>query len=128
MPLSFLKLDSNSLIETIQQLKARIDARFPQAGLAKIAQTVVEAAKRATSRAAEIRKPNPFVRGSVIVLLIGIAAGFIYIATHLDYKAAEKEVRGAPAFVQFLDAALETVALLGGGAIFIITIESRIKR
>jgi hypothetical protein len=128
MPQSFLKLDSKALIETIQQLKKRIDARFPEAGLAKIAQTVVEVAERAKAKAENIRRPNVFLRGSVYLLLFGIVAGFIYIASHLDFKAAEKEVKGVPAFVQFLDAALETVALLGGGAIFLWTIESRIKR
>jgi hypothetical protein len=128
MPKTFLKLDSDALIATIKQLRDRINARFPDASLAKIAQTVVEVAERARAKAERIRRPNPIVRAAVVLLLGGIVAGFAYIATHLDYHGAEREVRGAPAFVQFLDAALETVALLGGGAIFLMTIESRLKR
>jgi hypothetical protein len=128
MPKSFLKLDSEALIGTVKQLRDRIDARFPQASLTNIANTVVEAAERANARAAEIRRPNPYVRASVFLLIGGIVAGLVYVATHLDYGSAEKEVKGASAFVQFLDAALETVALLGGGAIFLVTLESRLKR
>ena len=128
MPRSFLKLDAAALIETVESLKGRIDSKFPSAGLGSIAQTVVEVAKRAKDRSAKIRKRNPYIRFAVFVLLLGIVAGFIYIASILDYQTADKEVAKAPAFVQFLDAALETLVFLGGGAAFLMTIESRIKR
>jgi hypothetical protein len=128
MPKSFLKLDAVALIAAINHLHERIKARFPQASLGNIAKTVGETAEKAKARSAQIRRPNPFVRLSVWLLLLGIVAGLGYIATHLDYGSAEKEVRGASAFIQFLDAALETVALLGGGAIFLVTLESRLKR
>src|SRR4051812_16140350 len=128
MPKTFLKLDADALIAAIRQLRERIAARFPQASLGKIAQTVLEVAEKAKSRAARIRRPNPFVRATVVLLVIGILGGFVFIAMHLDYGSAEKDVKGASAFVQFLGAATQAVALLGGGAIFIVTLESRLKR
>ena len=64
MPKSFLKLDSEALVGAVKQLRDRIDARFPKASLTNIASTVVEAAERASMRAAEIRRPNPYVRAS----------------------------------------------------------------
>jgi len=128
MPKTYLKLDAEALIAAVKQLRGRIAARFPQASLVKIAQTVVEVSEKAKQRAEAIRRPNPFVRGSVVLLCAGILAGFVYIAEHLDYRSAEKDVKGASAFVQFLGAATQAVALLGGGAIFIVTLESRLKR
>lgn len=128
MPSNFLKLDPPSLIGAVKQLRDRIEARFPQASLSTIAKTVVEAAERASARAAAIREPNIYIRTSVVILIGLVVAGLVYIAMHLDYRTAEKEVKGAPAFVQFLDAAVETTAFLFGGAIFLVTLESRLKR
>jgi hypothetical protein len=128
MPKSFLKLDSEALIGAVKQLRDRIEARFPQASLATIAKTVVESAERASARAAMIRRPNPYLRASVLLFLGGALVGLVYIAARLDYGSAEKEVRGASAFVQFFDAALESVAFLIAGAIFFVTLESRFKR
>jgi len=123
-----LKLDAESLIAAVRQLRERIHARFPSASLGKIAQTVLEVAEKAMDRAARIRRPNPWVRLSVIVLIGGALVGLVDVAWNLDYRSAERDVKGASAFVQFLSAATQAIALLSAGVIFLVTLESRLKR
>jgi len=89
----------------------------------------VEAAERASARAAKIRRPNPYVRASVVLLIGGALARASSLSPKISITVRRrKEVKGASAFVQFLDASLESIAFLFGGALFLVTLESRLKR
>jgi hypothetical protein len=52
-------LDSKLLVRTAEKIKGRIAERFPDAGLKDVVAAVVEAARDASERAAEIAKPDP---------------------------------------------------------------------
>ena len=118
-------LDADLLIRTLERLRARIEERFPKAGLGKVCDETIEAGRRAAEEAADLSKPIWPLRVSVIaVIILGVAAQ-LWAANllHLDHLETD-----APGLVQGLEAIVNLLILFGGAAWFLITIEERVKR
>jgi hypothetical protein len=126
MPAKYLNLSGEALLESVVTLCNRIQARFPTANLCRIAQTVREVTARAHERAVELRKPNIPLRAAVAALVIGMVTALVAMGRNIALSL--EEVQKAPAFVQFFEAALNIVVVLGGASIFVATLERRIKR
>jgi hypothetical protein len=118
-----LTFREDRLIETAERLCQRIQDRFPHSSLAGVAGSVVEVAREAVVRAESIRRPNVWLRAGLVVLGLVALAG---LASELS--SSESRARAWRQLLDFLDATKGGVAVLGAAALFLVTLEVRLKR
>lgn len=115
-------LREDKLLETVERLRKRISKPFPDSGLSQVAGEIVQITREAMERAASIRQPNLLLRGGLALLAILALLG---VAQHFfgkDFKTALDEL------VQFMDTTKGAAAYMAGAAIFLVTLEVRLKR
>ena len=118
-------LDTSKVVETITLLIRRIGERFPDSGLLNIANNLRTLAIDGVARSELISKPNLFLRVSVGGIIFFAIALFIFSVNHIDL--AEKKL-DIGELVQLTEAGLNTIVIIVAAAIFLITVENRIKR
>ena len=117
------QLREDKLLETAERIRQRIVERFPDSGLSKVAAEIIQITKDAIGRAEAISRPNRWLRAGLVVLLLIAVAGMVtYVRTRTDPKAGWQTV------LEFLDVTKSSVAILAATAIFLFTLETRLKR
>ena len=120
-----LSLDADSVARTVALLSRRIDERFPGSGLAGVCRELDRITGQTRERAARIAKPIPALRLAVAGLLAVIAAGLA--GTVVSLRRPNQPLDFLQ-FVQVLESGINDVVLVGAGAFFLLTVETRIKR
>jgi hypothetical protein len=118
-------LDPAHITETVDRLAQRVQVRFPDSGLLKVARRLQGVASHAADRAAWIERPILWLR-----ILVG---GFVLLiaAVLLSAVAQVRLPRGEVALgdvVQWVEAGVNDVIFLGLAILFLATLETRIKR
>jgi hypothetical protein len=117
------QLRDDKLLETAEKIRQRIAERFPDSGLSQVAAEIIQITKDAIGRAEAISRPNLWVRaGQVVLLLIAVAGVVAYFQTRADQKPLWQSV------LEFLDVTKGSTAILAATAIFLFTLETRLKR
>ncbi|MCI0704367.1 MAG: hypothetical protein L0241_25185 [Planctomycetia bacterium] len=117
------QLRNDKLLETVEKIRQRILERFPDAGLAQVAAEIIQITRDAISRAEAISRPNLWIRGGqILLLLIAVAGVVVYTQTRTDQKPLLQTV------LEFLDVTKGSAAILAATAIFLFTLETRLKR
>ena len=125
-PARYEGLRADRILATLQQLHARIVARFPDSGLSQVCAELVTVGDWSAKDAANLAKPSYGWRALVILVIVaGIAA---QIAAAARFLKASGFTSGGPELLQALEAAVNLLLLFGGAAWFLITLEERIKR
>jgi hypothetical protein len=107
------------------RLAKRVADRFPGSGLSEVAAELARVVDDAAVRAGQIRRPNWPLRAAVaLVALVALGLG-IRMATSVQLKS---DVKDAPGLFQFVEAALQVCFFLGAVALFLVTLEVRMKR
>lgn len=122
-----LRLEADQIVETAVKLQDRIDERFTDRGINQRARDLVRIAHRATALAETIGQPILWVRACMVglgIFFVGVIA-ILPISFSTDVAGQQRD---AFEWLQVLEAGLNDVVLLGAGAFFLITLESRIKR
>ena len=123
------QLDSERIVDTVQVLSQRIHERFPGAGLHGVCMRLLEIARQAKLRAQQIAEPITWVRvlsGAIVaVIALAFVTTLVLIVTDLP---DESRSLGTADLVQMLDAAFNSLLLIGATIIFLVTLETRIKR
>lgn len=120
-------LDPQKLIETTGQIRDRIRERFPNSGLGKVSEELLEIAHQAVERAHWIGRPNYPLRVLVGVLILAIPV--VLVGAFAGLRAADVSSFSSFAdLIQGMDAAANVTVLLGAGIFFLVTLEIRIKR
>jgi hypothetical protein len=120
----FRRLDPQKIVETMQQLHGRIERRFPESGLSKVAAELQRVAEETIQRAEWIQKPNLPLRVAAVVLSIAMVGIFVGLIVHIhqfqfsDYTNA----------IQALDASIGSIVFIGAATLFLLNWEHRIKR
>ncbi|HST62316.1 MAG TPA: hypothetical protein VLK84_26670, partial [Longimicrobium sp.] len=120
-PESMRGLDPVRIIETIRALGVRIDERFPDRGLSRVARQQLNVAESTVAHVEWVRRPILWVRaavGFVILLIVALVAGV----------AMRVNVPGGMHFadlIQAVDAANNELIQLGAAILFLATTESR---
>lgn len=126
--MAYRQLDSARILETLDRLIQRIEERFPQAGLAKVAREFRALAHECVSEAEAIARPNWIVRVGTGLLIVMI----VFAAVVLGIRIWETSSPGAVGtfwdVVQAIEAAVNDVVFLAIAIFFIVTIETRLKR
>lgn len=122
---AYQHLRSDRILATLDKLQARINARFPEAGLAKVCADLIETARFTARDAARLARPAWGWRLlSLALIALGVAAQiFAFRFLHL-----ENATLSAPEVVQGLEAAVNLLILFGGAVWFVLTLEERTKR
>ncbi|MFT3782892.1 MAG: hypothetical protein QM790_12865 [Nibricoccus sp.] len=125
----YRNLDPVRVVETADTLQRRVAARFPESGLSRVAAELAAVSKDAAAHARWLGRPNWTLRvlaGFAIALLLLIVgatgyAGITALHTRLEPGSLAD-------FLQGLDAAINETVLLGVAIVFLIRMETRIKR
>lgn len=118
-------LDPVRVVQTLEQLRARIDERFPQSGLSRVCGETIDAAKHTAHSAARLAEPNWPLRFAVLAILIAGIGAQLWAASVLRVDGAPL---GPTDVVQGLEATVNLLILFGGALWFLITLEERFKR
>ncbi len=123
-----ITLRADRIAETADMLAHRIKERFPESGLATLADELCDLGRRAKVDAPPIGRPLWWVRigGGVLILLILVAGG-VFVQTMLA-RADQVATADLPDMLEGLDAGTNILILFGFAIFFLVTLEIRIKR
>lgn len=114
-------LDPDQTIATLRTLGNRIEERFPGASLGKVCQELLAIAEETTGRIQWLSRRHAGIRLGVI-LVVGLA---VYLGWHVIRRV---KVHTDGFSIEELEAATNASVLLGAAMLFLITLESRLKR
>lgn len=118
-------LDANKIIQTIQLLQRRISERFPESGLARVCEQLLQISLQAQERADWIDRPIRSLRIVVWLLLAMIVVGISIALATVPMRVEQVTVLD---FIQTLEAGINDIVLVSAAIFFLFTLESRIKR
>jgi hypothetical protein len=118
-------LDHRLISETVNRLRLRVQARFPDSGLAGVAAHVCEIAAKASATSEWIGRPIWPLRALVLSLISLIALGLILTVWTLPRP--DGGLRLAE-FIQVLEAGINDVVLIVAAVFFLASLETRVKR
>ncbi len=118
-----LRLQADRIVMTAELLAQRIEYRLPKRNLSKVAWSLRAVAAKAVSNASEIRRANPWLRTISILLIIAMAAVVVKFTGYLHFTQAT-----GWDILEGIEAGISTVIYLGLAMIFVMTLESRLRR
>ena len=121
----YQQIDVGCVIDTTDQLRVRIEERFPGSGLSRVCLSLTEITHKARHRSELISQPILWVRICAVVVSLAIVLGLLL--TLLLTSESEK-APGAFEFLQILEAAINDIVLIGAAIFFLVSWENRIKR
>jgi hypothetical protein len=124
----YRSLDAGKIVETVRTLRDRIKERFPEAGLARVADDLLHVAEKAAVSAEPISRPLLPLRIGIGVLVVAFLSMLGWIGWHMRVLKISAQVDRFTELFQGLDAALNMVLLAGGGILFLFTAEVRLRR
>lgn len=125
-PPKFSTLDSEKIVGTSEKLERRIADRFPNSGLAEVSAELTVMARETSARVDKIARPNWPLRAQVALgaaLAVALLAFLVSLAA--DVQSAANELM---TIMQGLDAGVNLFIVLSGAALFLFTLEGRIRR
>jgi len=120
------RLDADKVVQTLDQLQARIEARFPDSGLATVCADLALAGRTTEQRARRLARPFFALRIVVGLIVIAAIAAEASVVLAIDWDGVM--ANGVVTLAQGLEAAVNLVILSGGAAWFLLTLETRWKR
>lgn len=118
-------LRPGKIIETIEQLRDRIDQRFPKSGISIVCRELIATAKQTEARVTEVTRAHwkmRFVLWSAVVAFLTLVALLALEASTLKGSDQLSDL------MQGIDAGVNLVIVLGGASFFLFTFENRWKR
>jgi hypothetical protein len=122
---TYLNLNPRKIEATVRLLRQRIQERFPDANLVGVAAELERIAGQAGVNAHAIARPLLPLRAGIGLLVVTFLILISWIGMHLKIST---QIDRFSEFLQALDAALNTVLLIGGAIFFLFTLEVRVKR
>lgn len=121
----YRQLDREQIVGTIERLRNRINERFPESGLGRVASELIQIATETISLSEYLARPNWAIRSATILGVIAMFATLMFVAVslRLDFN-----VSGIAEFIQGADAAMSMMVLLGASIFFLVSLETRLKR
>jgi hypothetical protein len=122
---TYRNLASDRIVATLKQLSARINERFPKAGLCFVCQELTTMAEETSARAEKLSRANILLRLLVgALLLLAVATIVILVAKATTLKASDE----LTSVMQGIDAGVSLLIVLGGAAFYLSSLEGRWRR
>src|SRR5262245_65210080 len=119
----FRTLREDKLVETAERQAQRVAERFPKSGLSQVAAEVAQVTREALVRAERIRQPDLPVRVGLGVLVAALIAALVWwLVSRPPQESVFERV------LEFFDLTKGVAVYLTGLAIFLVTLEIRLKR
>lgn len=125
MAVSYLRLDPNLIIQTVEVLSQRIRERFPAANLNGVCEALVDVTRRAQVRSDQISQPMFLLRVLTVLFVVGVVSLFVVI---LRMFRLEDNKIGLEDLLSMSDAGFQTLVVIGATLLFLTTLEARVKR
>lgn len=121
------RLDPLAVTLTLERLSARIEERFPDAGLARVARDLVETSRLTARRVRRLSRPYLGLQMLVVITLSALVCAQVYVASLVNWSriGLHQDIVG---LTQGLDSMVNLVLLAGGAVWFLVTAELRLKR
>jgi len=126
-PSLYRRLDPARVLTTAERLARRVRERFPEASLAALSEEIAQVARENAARGADIRRPNWWLRGVAILVLVGVPV-LLFIVEQRTVGRDIGNIDGLAEFVHTLEASLGAVVFLGAAVFFVFSLEVRMKR
>ncbi|MGH7561222.1 MAG: hypothetical protein ACRENB_09380 [Gemmatimonadales bacterium] len=123
--LRFRQLAAGEILATLGRLRERIEERFPGSGLAQVAHGLRTFADENSAVLSYLARPHWAIRIGVGVVLAGMAIPVGGILTTMRPPAG---VARFGELIQVGEAALSGLVFLGALVLFLVTLETRLKR
>jgi hypothetical protein len=121
----YREINPDRVIETLEILGQRIEQRFPNSGLGRVCQELLEIARETQARCEWIARPNMKVRTGIGVLVLLLVAVLVESVLLVRMDSAGYALGD---FIQILDSGISALVFLGAALVFLFTVETRIKR
>jgi hypothetical protein len=121
----YRQLDPGKIVATVQKLRNRIQERFPEAGLSRVAEELLVVASASAERSRRLGRPYLLLRlGAALVTaaVLGLIGATLY---SMDLKA---EVLTMTELVQALESGINDLIFLAVAIFFLFTAEGRLRR
>lgn len=116
-------LDPIKVIETIDQLRLRIQARFPDSGLLGVCTYCMKIAEQARERAEFIDRPIYWLRAIILLVMAAMVFGASLVTVFLP-----RHLLNITDDWQTIEALTSETLLLAAGLFFLVSLEKRFKR
>jgi hypothetical protein len=121
---NYRHLDSEKIIKTVETLKGRVERRFPESGLSKVADELLVVARETVNRTVWIQRPHLPLRAAAVASTLVIIALLILMLVHIPQFQFDNYTN----FIQAFEASISSVVFIGAAILFFLSWENRIKR
>ncbi len=121
----FRQLAGGEIVETAERLRARINERFPDSGLSQVASELLGFASESAGLLDYLGRPLWAIRVGVGVILAGMAGVLIMTLASIGLPSG---AGGPTEVLQAAEAAFSLLVFLGAVVLFLVTLETRLKR
>lgn len=122
---SYTQLDAAQLIRTVEELRTRVAKRFPDAGLRRVCDQLVDVARETTEVERYLNRPNWTLRALGVFASLGLAVVLVIIVVT---SLRAPEAMALSDVIQTIEATVNDLVFFGIAAYFLVSIETRIKR
>ena len=119
-------LDAGKIVSTIETLSARINERFPGAGLASVSAELGNIAIASRTRILTIERRHIPLRIAVALVVTAAVWLLIRILPFIDLSKTTPDT--VYTLLQGIEAAMNIFVLIGATLLFLFTVEERVKR
>jgi hypothetical protein len=121
----YRQLDEAKIFDTLDRLRGRISERFPDSGLSRVAAELLAVLHETAALVGYLERPHWPIRIAVSVTIGLIVLVLFAVAASLRVSAT---INGLGEFLQAIEAATNELLILGGALLFLVTLETRLKR
>ena len=121
----YRSLEPKKIVETSEQIEARINERFPDSSLGKLAGEIVAVTQQAAAMSRWLAQPHWPLRIAVTVCILAMALVAVGLARQIQVEVGRFNLSE---LLQGLEAAINDLIFLGIGVFFLVSWEARIKR
>src|SRR5437870_2352989 len=105
----YRQLDSDQIVQTVQMLRGRIEARFPGSGLSQVVAELLQIAQETLTRIRWIQKPHVLLRIGAAVLSITMISILGLMVVHIR----QFQFNDYTNFIQAFEASISSVVFIG---------------
>lgn len=121
----YKKLKFEKIIGTIAKLVQRVKERFPNSSISRVCNELYDTAERAQQQVDLLSKPNQWVRGGVVFIVVVFIVILIYTISIVEWEYSKPSLAE---IIQITEALINDIVLVGAALFFLITTERRLKR
>ena len=121
-------LDPNKILATIQLFRQRIAKVFPESGLSEVSVELEETAKLCFAEVEKQNRPLWKLRAAVafaVVILLTLPVELFFL---FRFPMKFDDLENFGEFMQAADAGFNVLLLIAGAALFLVSVENRVKR